>query len=83
MFILYLGCETYLMGEIIASIKSYNSNPIKALCTQKAKYGQLIICTGGEKRESVIVTKEGLVYVSALPAIKLINKLKDHGYMVL
>lgn len=68
---LHTGYDNFLSLAEIEAILPADARPVVRMIKAAETAGKLYDITGGEGRKSVIITKSGTIYVSALAADRL------------
>lgn len=76
--LLHLGFDSYVPISEIELITGLppNTASLKRLIAEARSYGRLINCTRGKRLRSIVVSKTGYVYYSAINAKTLRSRLE-------
>ena len=74
---MWIGNEAYIPADKVSLIASYDKSCSKRIVKQAKENNMLIDYSNGEKKESIIVTTDGFVFVSLVETYKIMDEYDE------
>jgi regulator of extracellular matrix RemA (YlzA/DUF370 family) len=74
---IWIGNEVYIPIDKVSFIASYDKACSKRIVKQTKEAKMVLDYCGAEKKESIIVTTDGFVFVSLIEAHRIIGEYED------
>jgi regulator of extracellular matrix RemA (YlzA/DUF370 family) len=74
---MWIGNDAYIPADKVSLIASYDKAYSKKIAKQAKENNMLMDYSNGEKKESIIITTDGFVFISLIETYRIIEEYEE------